>query len=165
MDLVILTKSGHACVRLEKNGRSLVIDPGRLTPEPDVLTGAEAVLVTHEHFDHLDADRLFTFASRHSGGPHQEHRKEITMDAIRVRSGGTGSSSPIPPDRRHALRSRPGEVDMRAVMADCRTYRGHYCPICVHEEGPCRTTAPSARCLARGTSSSAGRTAGCTPRS
>ncbi|MEV5748562.1 MBL fold metallo-hydrolase [Actinoallomurus sp. NPDC052308] len=53
-----LIKFGHACVRLEKDGRSLVIDPGVMTPERDVLTGADAVLVTHEHFDHFDADRL-----------------------------------------------------------------------------------------------------------
>ncbi|MEY9212082.1 MBL fold metallo-hydrolase [Thermobifida halotolerans] len=53
-----LTKLGHACVRLEKDGRSLVIDPGEMTPESDALTGVDAVLVTHEHFDHLAPDRL-----------------------------------------------------------------------------------------------------------
>ncbi|MER6826873.1 MBL fold metallo-hydrolase [Streptosporangium sp. NPDC000563] len=53
-----LTKLGHACVRLEKDGRSLVIDPGAMTPETDAITGAEAVLVTHEHFDHFEPDRL-----------------------------------------------------------------------------------------------------------
>src|SRR5690606_19614257 len=53
-----LTKLGHACVRLEKGGRALVIDPGTLTPQPDALTGVEAVLITHEHFDNLDPDRL-----------------------------------------------------------------------------------------------------------
>jgi L-ascorbate metabolism protein UlaG (beta-lactamase superfamily) len=53
-----LTKLGHACVRLRKDDRTLVIDPGGLTPEDDAITGAEAVLITHEHFDHLEADRL-----------------------------------------------------------------------------------------------------------
>ncbi|WP_433390511.1 MBL fold metallo-hydrolase [Micromonospora sp. KLBMP9576] len=53
-----ITKFGHACVRLEKDGRAIVIDPGVMTPEPDVLTGAEAILVTHEHFDHFDPGRL-----------------------------------------------------------------------------------------------------------
>ncbi|MEV4162001.1 MBL fold metallo-hydrolase [Nonomuraea dietziae] len=53
-----LTKLGHACVRLEKDGRVLVIDPGAMTPEPDALDGAEAVLVTHEHFDHFEPGRL-----------------------------------------------------------------------------------------------------------
>jgi L-ascorbate metabolism protein UlaG (beta-lactamase superfamily) len=53
-----LTKLGHACVRLSKDDRTLVVDPGGLTPETDAITGAEAVLVTHEHFDHLEAERL-----------------------------------------------------------------------------------------------------------
>jgi L-ascorbate metabolism protein UlaG (beta-lactamase superfamily) len=52
-----LTKLGHACVRLEKDGGTLVIDPGGWSG-PDALTGANAVLVTHEHPDHLDAGAL-----------------------------------------------------------------------------------------------------------
>ncbi|MEV0978504.1 MBL fold metallo-hydrolase [Streptomyces sp. NPDC049915] len=53
-----LTKFTHACVRLEKDARAIVVDPGVLTEEPEAYEGAEAVLVTHEHFDHFDADRL-----------------------------------------------------------------------------------------------------------
>ncbi|MER6211267.1 MBL fold metallo-hydrolase [Streptomyces sp. NPDC001642] len=52
-----LTKNSHACIRLEKDGRSLVIDPGTFTEE-DAAVGAEAILVTHEHLDHFNEDRL-----------------------------------------------------------------------------------------------------------
>ncbi|WP_405769038.1 MBL fold metallo-hydrolase [Actinacidiphila glaucinigra] len=52
-----LTKRGHACVRLEKDGRALVIDPGAFT-ELDAAVGAEAVLVTHEHADHFSEQQL-----------------------------------------------------------------------------------------------------------
>ncbi|WP_407554198.1 MBL fold metallo-hydrolase [Streptomyces sp. Pv4-95] len=52
-----ITKYTHACVRLEHEGRVLVIDPGTWS-EPAALTGADAVLVTHEHTDHIDVLRL-----------------------------------------------------------------------------------------------------------
>lgn len=52
-----LTKFGHACVRIEDGDRVLVIDPGTYS-EPESLAGATAVLVTHEHADHVDVDRL-----------------------------------------------------------------------------------------------------------
>jgi L-ascorbate metabolism protein UlaG (beta-lactamase superfamily) len=54
-----LTRYSHACVRLEHNGGVLVIDPGEWS-EPEALRGADAVLVTHEHFDHIDQRRLRT---------------------------------------------------------------------------------------------------------
>jgi L-ascorbate metabolism protein UlaG (beta-lactamase superfamily) len=50
---MLLTKLGHACVRLEKDGVRLVIDPG-IWAGPDPLDGAAAVLITHEHADHVD---------------------------------------------------------------------------------------------------------------
>jgi L-ascorbate metabolism protein UlaG (beta-lactamase superfamily) len=52
---MLLTKFGHACVRVEKDGSRLVIDPG-VWAGPDVLAEASAVLITHEHVDHLDAE-------------------------------------------------------------------------------------------------------------
>ncbi|MEU3711911.1 MBL fold metallo-hydrolase [Streptomyces catenulae] len=52
-----MTKYTHSCVRLEKDGRVLVIDPGTWS-EPRALAGADAVLVTHEHADHVDSLRL-----------------------------------------------------------------------------------------------------------
>ncbi|GAA1533766.1 MBL fold metallo-hydrolase [Dactylosporangium maewongense] len=52
-----LTKYGHACVRLESGDQVLVIDPG-VYSDPACLSGATAVLVTHEHADHVDAAAL-----------------------------------------------------------------------------------------------------------
>ena len=52
-----ITKYTHACIRLEDAGKVLVIDPGEWT-EPDAWVGADAILVTHEHSDHVDAARL-----------------------------------------------------------------------------------------------------------
>jgi L-ascorbate metabolism protein UlaG (beta-lactamase superfamily) len=49
-----LTKYTHACVRLEKDSRVLVLDPGNFSETGQALAGAEAVLITHEHADHVD---------------------------------------------------------------------------------------------------------------
>jgi L-ascorbate metabolism protein UlaG (beta-lactamase superfamily) len=54
---VRVIKFSHACVRIESDAAVLVIDPGKLS-ERRALDGADAVLITHEHFDHLDADAL-----------------------------------------------------------------------------------------------------------
>jgi L-ascorbate metabolism protein UlaG (beta-lactamase superfamily) len=56
-DVMRFTKLEHACVRLEKDGAVLVIDPG-VWAGPDALAGAGSVLITHEHFDHLNVDGL-----------------------------------------------------------------------------------------------------------
>ncbi|GAB3959234.1 MBL fold metallo-hydrolase [Streptomyces sparsus] len=44
-------------MRLEKEGRTLVIDPGAFSEE-DAGIGADAVLITHEHPDHFDEGRV-----------------------------------------------------------------------------------------------------------
>jgi L-ascorbate metabolism protein UlaG (beta-lactamase superfamily)/catechol 2,3-dioxygenase-like lactoylglutathione lyase family enzyme len=52
-----LTRWSHSCVTLESAGRTVVVDPG-IWSEPRALDGAHAVLVTHEHADHVEPDRL-----------------------------------------------------------------------------------------------------------
>ncbi|MFI8067261.1 MBL fold metallo-hydrolase [Streptomyces sp. NPDC086033] len=54
-----LTKMSHSCVRLEKDGQTLVLDPGAFSEE-DAALGADAILVTHEHLDHFSEERLRT---------------------------------------------------------------------------------------------------------
>ena len=51
-----LTKQAHACVQLAKDGAVLVIDPGAFGGA-ETLEGADAVLVTHEHFDPVEPDK------------------------------------------------------------------------------------------------------------
>jgi L-ascorbate metabolism protein UlaG (beta-lactamase superfamily) len=52
-----LTKHGHACVVVSEDDRRLVLDPGVFT-DPSALDGASAVLITHEHPDHFEPERL-----------------------------------------------------------------------------------------------------------
>ncbi len=51
-----ITKYTHSCLRIEGAG-VLVVDPGSLS-ERSALDGADAVLITHEHIDHLDPEAL-----------------------------------------------------------------------------------------------------------
>jgi L-ascorbate metabolism protein UlaG (beta-lactamase superfamily) len=59
-----LTKFGHACVRVSDGDRRLVIDPGVFTDVPQALADIDAVLITHEHADHLDVDKLAAAAGQ-----------------------------------------------------------------------------------------------------
>jgi L-ascorbate metabolism protein UlaG (beta-lactamase superfamily) len=48
-----LTKYAHSCLRIQHDGGVLVVDPGVLS-EAEALDGADAVLITHEHPDHVN---------------------------------------------------------------------------------------------------------------
>ena len=60
-----ITKYTHSCVRLAGDG-VLVIDPGEWS-ERSALDGADAVLITHEHPDHLDLAALTEAVERNPG--------------------------------------------------------------------------------------------------
>jgi L-ascorbate metabolism protein UlaG (beta-lactamase superfamily) len=53
-----LTKFTHSCVRLDDGDHTLVIDPGVFSELDAALDGADEVLITHEHPDHVDIDRV-----------------------------------------------------------------------------------------------------------
>jgi L-ascorbate metabolism protein UlaG (beta-lactamase superfamily) len=55
---VRLTKLGHACLLVEDGDARLLLDPGTFSSGFEGLDGLTGVLVTHQHPDHLDADRL-----------------------------------------------------------------------------------------------------------
>ncbi|MBM0239842.1 MBL fold metallo-hydrolase [Micromonospora sp. ATA32] len=51
------TKYAHSCLRVEHDGGVLVIDPGVFS-DPAALDGADAVLITHEHPDHVNVEAV-----------------------------------------------------------------------------------------------------------
>jgi len=53
-----ITKIGHCCLLIKTKGITLLTDPGEFTVEQNILTDIDAVLITHEHGDHLHTDSL-----------------------------------------------------------------------------------------------------------
>ncbi|CAN5343455.1 MBL fold metallo-hydrolase [soil metagenome] len=53
-----ITHLGHACLLVETADARILFDPGTESSGFESLSGLSAVLITHEHPDHLDLDRL-----------------------------------------------------------------------------------------------------------
>jgi L-ascorbate metabolism protein UlaG (beta-lactamase superfamily) len=53
-----ITRYGHSCLLVEDGGARLLLDPGVFSAGFEELRGLTGVLVTHQHPDHLDVERL-----------------------------------------------------------------------------------------------------------
>ena len=53
-----LTHLGHACLLVETGGQRILIDPGVFSPGIVDVTGLDVILITHQHADHVDLQRL-----------------------------------------------------------------------------------------------------------
>lgn len=53
-----ITHLGHSCLLVEVAGARLLLDPGTFSSGFEELTDLDAVLITHAHPDHVDAERL-----------------------------------------------------------------------------------------------------------
>lgn len=64
-----ITKYDHACVLVEADGARILIDPGTFSPGFERLTDLTAVLITHQHLDHVDVERLGSLLQRNRSAP------------------------------------------------------------------------------------------------
>lgn len=60
-----VTKFQHACLVIEKEDTTIVIDPGRFSRDLIAPKRIDAIVITHEHDDHLEESRLRTLLKSH----------------------------------------------------------------------------------------------------
>ncbi|MGC5029933.1 MBL fold metallo-hydrolase [Micromonospora sp. DT229] len=107
-----ITKYAHSCVRIEHDGAVLVVDPGIFSESAVALDGADAVLITHEHTDHLDAEAV----------NRQLERRPFVIHGPESLSGMLGEAA-------EALRPvRPGD-SFTAAGVPVRAYGGRHAVI------------------------------------
>jgi L-ascorbate metabolism protein UlaG (beta-lactamase superfamily) len=55
---MIVTRYGHACLLVESGSTRILVDPGIFSSSWQDLTDLDAVLITHQHPDHFDAQHI-----------------------------------------------------------------------------------------------------------
>src|SRR3989344_1349024 len=62
-----IKKLGHCCLVVEANGKRVMTDPGSYTTSQNAEKNIDAVLITHEHYDHLHIDSLKKILANNPG--------------------------------------------------------------------------------------------------
>lgn len=96
-----VTPLGHSCVLITVpqpggGARRLLLDPGDLTPPLDGVGPVDAVLVTHDHTDHLDVEQV---ARVRRGGPAPVHGHADAM--AKLAGAGVDDVVPLSPGTAH----------------------------------------------------------------
>jgi len=127
-----LTKFEHSCLVLDKNGSTLVIDPGSFTmPLTDVM-GVVAVVITHEHADHWTPEQLTRILDRNPGarilGPAGVAAAATGFEVEVVKDGDTVEIEPFTlafyGEKHAVIHSSIPVIDNVGVLVDGELYYG-----------------------------------------
>lgn len=93
-----ITKYEHACLVIEDNGKVLVLDPGAFDKTFDGDVKCDVLVITHEHFDHFNEDKverllslnpdLEVITTEHVAGSLSAKNRTIVKDGDSLDVGG-----------------------------------------------------------------------------
>ncbi|MDJ0792433.1 MAG: MBL fold metallo-hydrolase [Acidimicrobiia bacterium] len=86
---VTITKLVHACLLVEVDGKRILLDPGGFTWDDErfdvsMVEGADRILITHEHGDHVSFDFVRAAVERSNGA---EVETTASLQAILAEQG------------------------------------------------------------------------------
>lgn len=125
-----VTKHEHACLRLEREGRTLIVDPGSFTLPLADLKDLVGIVLTHEHPDHWTPEHLDRLLKAAPGtpvyGPAGVAAAAAGFDVITVSPGETVEVEPFTLEffgGRHAvIHETIPVVDNVGVLVDDQFY-------------------------------------------
>lgn len=85
-----ITHLGHSAVLVETDDARILLDPGNIDPEWHDLTDLDAILVTHQHADHIDAEAVPALLKANPGA------KLIVEPSVLALAGKEGQGGPVP---------------------------------------------------------------------
>ena len=108
---MLITHLGHSAVLVETDNARILIDPGNLSDAWHRLTELDAVLITHQHPDHLDPQQLPTLLAANPAARVFAEPSVIQQVAAGELPGLGDAAEALPPDRQQAV----GDVLISAV--------------------------------------------------
>lgn len=94
-----ITKHEHACLEIELENKTLIIDPGAYTLPLENLSHLVAIVITHEHPDHWTPAHLERLLKMFPGtpiyGPEGVVHAASEVDVIQVAPGDTVTVAPF----------------------------------------------------------------------
>jgi L-ascorbate metabolism protein UlaG (beta-lactamase superfamily) len=94
-----ITKLGHSCVLVEEGDTKILTDLGSLNPNVPEVENLDAILITHEHADHFDIEKLRAVLAKNPSA------QIVTHSAVGVKLAEAGIAfTPIEPNEKIEIR-------------------------------------------------------------